>query len=131
MDSSSPVPFSPSVVSLTLNARRPILALSELLLLVHAGQLGASDDTLRYHSVYSTIPYAGPKSRRESPARPKAAPGTWRWVGVVGFRVDGNGGRRPAAGKREAVRCGAESVPSAGWREVAEACHAEEGQRHE
>jgi len=48
-------------------------------------------------------------SRRESPpAQRSEQAGTWRWVGAVGFRADGNGGR-PAgsAGTRLRSGCGA------------------------
>jgi hypothetical protein len=48
--------------------------------------------------------------------------GGWeRWE-----REDGNGGPRTGDGE---IFSGA--VPSAGWREVAEACHVEEGFHHE
>jgi len=55
----------------------------------------------------------------ESPARPEAAPGT-------------QGAERPSSFRRgrEGARFRG-TVPSAGWREVAESCHATEGQSHE
>lgn len=69
------------------------------------------------------------KARREQCERPVRGGG---WGAAEGRELEGGSegiGRPPADGRDSSGGSGA--VPSAGWREVASACHATEGSSHE